>query len=72
VAAIDPVPVGQTSVPIRISTENPPHTSVTISIEFTNPTLDKFSIHPDKLTFTYDVSELYFTIQIAEDYTADV
>lgn len=68
---IDPIPIGRTSVPIKITTETPPHTNITISISLPNPSLSKFEIHPNKLTFTYDVSSRYFTIKVPEDFVLD-
>jgi hypothetical protein len=67
IADVPPVAINGTSIPIRISTPNAPHTAVSINIGLRNaPTT--VSISPAVLTFKPDLNTLYFYIHVSKDH----
>lgn len=59
--AIDPVPIGGASVPVRVSVSNPPDLDVTVAMTL-DPELLGVSLEPDQLHFMPGETELYFRI----------
>jgi len=61
VDAIDPVPVGGRSVPVRVSLSNPPDLDMTVAMTL-DPELAGVALEPDQLHFMPGDSQLYFRI----------
>ena len=54
----------QTSLPIKVSTENNPHQQVIIALSLADSSIKGVSFSPSALLFTRDTSQLYFTLYI--------
>jgi len=62
VSSVPSVPVGGSSLPIKVAISNPPHSDVVINLAFLlTPAAQAV---PSSLTFTSDVTEQYFSITL--------
>ncbi len=66
------IPIGTTSVPIRIHVSNAPATDATVNLSLTSGTNTKITINPVTLTFSPDMNEKYFEIEIDSTYDTTV
>jgi hypothetical protein len=66
------IPIGTTSVPIRIHVSNAPATDATVNLSLTSGANTNITINPVTLTFSPDVNERYFEITIDSKYDTTV
>jgi len=67
IADIPPIAIGASSIPIRVSISNPPHTAVSVNIRLQNAPAT-LSVSPAILTFKPDINSLYFYIHVNKDH----
>ena len=67
IATIPNVPIGFTSVPIKVSISNAPCTDVVVSVAVSGIPAN-ISVTPSSLSFAQDVNVRYFQIQVASNY----
>jgi len=67
IAPVPSLPTGSSSPPIQISTPNPPHTDVQVTISLSPPS-PLITLTPSILGFSTDVNTQYFQVQVAGNY----
>lgn len=68
VSNVPAIPVGGSSLPIKVSISNPPHTEVSVNIAFLlTPTAQAT---PPSLLFSSDITEQYFSIELDASHDA--
>jgi hypothetical protein len=63
IAAVPGVPPGNTSLPIRVSISNPPHSDVTVKLTVTSGS----TVNPQELLFQSDVDQLFFNVTVGKE-----
>lgn len=66
------IALSSSSIPIKITADAPPNTNFTLSLSFEDPTLNGIELSPISLTFTKEITEMFFIIIVAEHFTGSL